>query len=52
MKKFLVLFCAVAFIACNNEKPAGAAAEAKAMVPADMHGMTRTYSASFVMDSC
>ncbi len=51
MKKFLVLFCAVAFVACNNEKPAAASAEAKAMVPADMHGFTPSYSASFVMDS-
>ena len=47
----LVLFCAVAFIACNNEKPGEAAAEAKPMVPVDMHGFTPTYSASFVMDS-
>lgn len=51
MKKMLVLFCAVAFIACNNQKTGEAAAEAKPMVPADMHGITPSYSASFVMDS-
>ena len=52
MKKFLALVCTVAFMACNDQKPVeAAAAEAKPMVPADMHGFSPTYSASFVMDS-
>ena len=50
MKQFLVVLCATAFIACNNEKAAETKA-ATAMVPTDMHGFTPTYSASFVMDS-
>ena len=52
MKQFLVILCAVAFAACNNEKAADATmAEAKPMVPSDMHGFKPQYSASFVMDS-
>jgi hypothetical protein len=55
MKRFLLMFTACAFMACNNEKaaetPADAPAEAKANVPSNTYGFTPTYSASFVMDS-
>jgi hypothetical protein len=50
MKKIIVAVFAFSFIACNNEKAADASTEAKANVPANMHGWTPEYSASFVMD--
>jgi hypothetical protein len=49
MKRIFVAVFAISFMACNNEKAAETAAEAKANVPADMHGFTPAYSASFVM---
>lgn len=50
MKKVFAAFFAISLFACNN---AGTpeSAEAKPFVPADMHGYTPQYSASFVMDS-
>jgi hypothetical protein len=54
MKRIFVFVLAVSLVACNNEKTAEsttAAAEVKPNVPANMHGFTPTYSASFVMDS-
>src|SRR5262245_54819043 len=56
MKKIFVAFFAIVLVACNNEKTADTAtttttAEAKPMVPANMHGFKANYSASFVMDS-
>jgi len=50
MKRIFAAVFAISFMACNNEKAAETAAEAKANVPADMHGFTPAYSASFVMD--
>jgi hypothetical protein len=50
MKKIIVAFFAIAFMACNNEKTTEATAEAKASVPTKMYGFTPGYSASFVMD--
>ena len=50
MKQILVAVFAISFMACNNEKATETAAEAKANVPANMHGFTADYSASFVMD--
>ena len=54
MKRMFVALLTVLLVACNNEKtaePTTAAAEVKPNVPADMHGFTPKYSASFVMDS-
>ena len=54
MKRIFVAVFAVSLVACNNEKTADtttAAVEVKPHVPANMHGFTPTYSASFVMDS-
>lgn len=53
MKRIFVVLTAIAFIACNNEKAAETPAEtdAKAHVPANLHGFTPQYSVSFVMDS-
>jgi|SRR5688572_11167255 len=54
MKRIFVAVFAISLIACSNEKTADtmtAAAEVKPNVPANMHGFTPTYSASFVMDS-
>jgi len=51
MKKVLLAVFAISFLSCNNEPAAVATAEAKPMVPANMHGFTPNYSASFVMDS-
>ncbi len=50
MKRIFVAVFAISFMACNNEKAADVAAEAKANVPTNMHGFTPGYSASFVMD--
>lgn len=50
MKRIFVAVIAISFLACNNEKAAETTAEAKANVPANMHGFTPGYSASFVMD--
>ena len=50
MKRIFVAVFALSFMACNNEKAAETTAEAKANVPANMHGFTPGYSASFVMD--
>ncbi len=50
MKRIFVAVFAISFMACNNEKAADTAAETKANVPANMHGFTADYSASFVMD--
>lgn len=49
MKRFFVVAIAISFMACNNETT-NSTAEAKANVPANMHGFTMGYSASFVMD--
>lgn len=46
MKQILVAVFALSFMACNNDKTT----ETKANVPANMHGFTPGYSASFVMD--
>jgi ketosteroid isomerase-like protein len=51
MKQILAAFFVISIMACNNEQKTEAAAEAKAIVPANMHGFTPNYSASFVMDS-
>lgn len=53
MKKIFVAIFALSFLACNNEKAAevAEAVEAKPSLPANMHGFTPIYSASFVMDS-
>ena len=54
MKRMFVALLAISLVACNNEKTADtstAAAEVKPNVPANMHGFTPKYSASFVMDS-
>jgi hypothetical protein len=56
MRKIFVAVLAVSFLACNDttSKTAGASTEntdVKANTPADMHGFTPAYSASFVMDS-
>lgn len=53
MNRIIVAVIAVSLVACNNEKTAEptAPAEVKAIVPANMHGFTPGYSASFVMDS-
>ena len=51
MKRIFVAVIAISFMACNNEKASETSAEAKPNVPANMHGFTPTYSASFVMDS-
>lgn len=50
MKRFFVTVFALSLLACNNEATTEAPVEAKANVPADMHGFTPGYSASFVMD--
>ena len=50
MKRIFVAVFAISFMACNNEKATETASEAKANVPANMHGFTPGYSASFVMD--
>lgn len=50
MKRIFVAVFALSFMACNNETTSTATAEAKANVPANMHGFTADYSASFVMD--
>ena len=50
MKRFLAAFFVLSLFACNSATEP-ATAEAKAFVPADMHGYTAQYSASFVMDS-
>lgn len=50
MKRIFVAVFTISLMACNNEKTAETAAEAKANVPADMHGFTPAYSAAFVMD--
>ncbi len=50
MKPIFVALFAVSFMACNNESTSTSTVEAKANVPANMHGFTPGYSASFVMD--
>ena len=53
MKRIFAAVFAISLIACNNEKTADtmSTAEVKPNVPANMHGFTPKYSASFVMDS-
>ena len=56
MRKIFVAVVAVSFLACNDttSKTAGTSTEntdVKANTPANTHGFTPTYSASFVMDS-
>jgi hypothetical protein len=56
MRKILVSIFAVSLLACNDktqksEETKTSGEESKAMIPADMHGFTPAYSASFVMDS-
>jgi hypothetical protein len=51
MRKIIVVVFALSFMACNNKKDTGNTGEVKAHVPANMHGLTPSYSASFVMDS-
>jgi hypothetical protein len=52
MKQIFAAVLAISFMACNNEKaPETSVAGPKANVPANMHGFTPVYSASFVMDS-
>jgi hypothetical protein len=53
MKRIFVAVFTISLVACNNEKAADTStiAEVKPLVPANMHGFTPEYSASFVMDS-
>jgi hypothetical protein len=54
MKRIFVAVFLLSVVACSNEKAADASTtteEIKPHVPANMHGFTPTYSASFVMDS-
>ena len=53
MKRIFVAVFTLLFVACSNEKAAdtNTTSEVKPHVPANMHGFTPTYSASFVMDS-
>jgi len=53
MKKILGAIFILSFMACNNEKTPETTemtSEPKANIPANMHGFTPNYSASFVMD--
>ena len=50
MKRIFSAILALSFMACNNDKATETTTEAKANVPANMHGFTPGYSASFVMD--
>lgn len=51
MKQFFVFVLAFAALSCGDKKEAGHDGDAKANVPANMHGFTADYSASFIMDS-
>ena len=53
MKQIFAAILFISFMGCESKKEpatAGTAAEPKANVPANMHGFTPAYSASFVMD--
>jgi hypothetical protein len=50
MKKIFAAFFALSLFACNSANTP-VTAEATPFVPADMHGFSPQYSASFVMDS-